>query len=233
MLTVTAAGLAALASVSLLFFHSLLGVLPMLPALYLLLRFASIRLCERRQEILRRQFGDGINAFAAALRAGYSPENGLLLARDELARIYGESSLLGMEFSYIGGQLSVSSTLESAFSDLAARSGISEIAETAEVFAIAKRSGGSLAEILQDSAAMLRDRARTRQEIRDMCAAQRLEYRIMCVMPAAVLLYLNLSGPDFVAGLYGSVRGALTMAVILAVYAAAVLWGEKLLKVDI
>ena len=75
------------------------------------------------------------------------------------------------------------------------------------MFAIAKRSGGDLVKILGKTAGILRIRSQLREEIITLMAGKRLEQRIMSVMPAAVLLYVNLGNPGFTDPLYQGIGG--------------------------
>lgn len=48
------------------------------------------------------------------------------------------------EFSYMAHQVSVNRTVESLFAEFADRSGLEDVRQFAETFAVAKRSGGEL-----------------------------------------------------------------------------------------
>lgn len=221
------------AAAGLLFYKSLLPVI-LLPAVY---PFAVRLICsymrERRRARLISQFCDGMSACAGAIRAGYSPERGIVQAAAGLERIYGEGCMLAEEFRSIGRRLSLGEPLEKALSDLAERSGIKEVSDMAEVFAAAKRTGGSLPAILKDSVAILEEKRRLREEIRTMMTAKRLEQRIMCLMPAGIILYVNVTGADFVAPLYQGLTGRAIMTGFLAVYAAMIVVGERIMRVKL
>lgn len=221
------------AAAGLLFYKSLLPAVLGMAAFPLTERLICAFLRERRRESLISQFCDGMSACAAAVRAGHSPERGFGEAREALERIYGEDCILAEEFRVIGRRLSIGEPLERALTDLAERSGIKEVSDMAEVFAAAKRSGGSLPAILRESVAILEQKKRLREEIRTMMTAKRLEQRLMCLMPAGIILYVNVTGADFVAPLYAGFTGRAVMTVFLAVYAAMVVIGERIMKVKL
>jgi len=216
-----------------LFFRSLTAGIIMQVFLPLMAGPVDRFLRKRRLELLERQFIDGMRSFAAALRAGFSPENGLGQAIPEISRIYGDGAMLAEEFGMIRRRLEIDGTMEEGLKDLADRSGIDDIREMAAVFAIAKRTGGNLPGILMETVHILEEKRRTKAEIQTMITAKKLEHRVMCLMPAGILIYLNLTGPEFVDPLYEGLRGRLIMIGCLAVYAFAVWLGEKMMQVEL
>lgn len=232
-----AAGAAALLAVScifaVLFYKSLIPAAAGMLLLPLIWRLMERALRDRRKDELIRQFCDGMKGYAAAIRVGYSPESGIAEAVRSLSGIYGEDSLLSREFVLMRRRLSVGETIEQIMKDLGERSGIREISDMAGVFAVAKRSGGSLPSILRESVYILEEKNRIREEIRTLMTAKRLEERIMCLMPAGILLYVNLTGKDFVAPLYEGLTGRLIMTVFLAVYVLMICVGEKMMRIKL
>jgi len=216
-----------------LFFKSLAAGGILLVFLPLLVKPIDRAMRKRRLELLERQFIDGMRSFAAALRAGFSPENGLLQVIPEIRRIYGEDAMLAEEFLMIRRRLTLGESMEDGLRDLADRSGIEDIREMAAVFAIAKRTGGNLAGILMETVHILEEKRRTKGEIRTMITAKRLEHRVMCLMPAGILAYLNLTGPEFIQPLYEGLRGRVIMSGCLGVYVFAVWLGEKIMQVEL
>lgn len=76
-------------------------------------------------------------------------------------------------------------------------------------------------------------RIETAQEIRTILASRRYEQRIMSAMPLFIILYLNLTNGSYLDVLYGNIKGAVFMSICLVVYAAAVLLGIKLLRIEV
>ena len=55
----------------------------------------------------------------------------------------------------------------------------------------------------------------------------------MAVIPAGILIYMNLSSPEYMAVLYENSAGHLMMAGALAAYAAALILGRKILDIRV
>ena len=185
---------------------------------------------EARRRQLAVQFREGLTALCGALSAGYSVENAMAEAARELRSVYGPQGLMVRELELLGRKLRMNCPVEKAFEELAERSGLEDVRQLADVFSIAKRSGGDLVRILGKTAGTLRLRAQLQEEILTLMAGKRLEQRIMSVMPAAVLLYVNIGNPGFTDPLYQGIGGRGIMSVCLAFYGLAVAWGRRIVE---
>ncbi len=216
--------------VSLIFYNSLIPVLIFAAAFPLFIKVYKTLLRERRSNRMRKQFRDGISALTSALRAGVAAENAMDQAIEQMRGIYGADAELVREFQIIKSKLSMNSTIEAAFSDLAVRSGLDEIRELSEVFAIAKRSGGSLPDILQHTVHIIDSKLRVFEEIETMMTGKRLEQRIMCLMPIGIILYMNITSPEFMEPMYSGLSGRVIMSILLLVYIFSIYLGERIMK---
>ena len=83
--------------------------------------------------------------------------------------------------------------MEELFLNFGERCRIEDIENFAAVFSTAKRSGGDMDKIIQTSARMLGDKIDVKKEIEATLAAKKAEQMIMSMMPAGIILYLQLS----------------------------------------
>ena len=226
-----AAGAATLLAARL-FYRSLWAAALLLPLGAGVVRLFGLRKKRRGTERLRMEFIDGMDAYISALKTGYSAENALYETTRQLRRIYGKNSLLAREFARMQLQLSVNETLESLFIKLAARTGIEETARMADIIGVAKRSGGALITVMEDTVRAMRARDRLRRELRAQTTARRTEFTIMACMPAGMLLYLELTAASYMDPLYRGLTGRLIMTLVLFAYAGVVFWGLKMLKAE-
>ena len=72
-----------------------------------------------------------------------------------------------------------------------------DIQSFVNVYAIAKRTGGNLEQVLHNTAARLRDKMEVMEEIEACIAAKKMEEKIMGCMPCGIILYLRLLSPGF------------------------------------
>ena len=120
--------------------------------------------------------------------------------------------------------------LEDLLSEFAVRTQVADIRDFAQVFHIAKRSGGNLPGILKNTADIISDKIEVKREITTMISAKRLEQSIMNVVPFAIILYINFTSPGFFDPLYHNFLGIVIMSVLLAVYMAALFLADRIIQ---
>ncbi len=190
-------------------------------------------LAQKRKDALQLEFRDGVQALAAALAAGYSAENAIAEAKKDL-QLQGNAALeMIQEFAAMQRKLDANQTLESAMQEFAQRSGLEEAKTFAEVFAVGKRSGGDLIEIMKDTAQTISETVETQQQVAQVLASRKYEQRIMNLMPFAIILYLRLGSPGFLDSLYHNLPGICAATLCLGIYGMAVYWGRKLLRIEV
>lgn len=219
------------AGIAYLFYDSLWGF-SLLPLLFLILHKNKVKAGIRRvQDELAREFLDVLRTVSASLLAGLSMENAWCEAGREIAMIYGENSVMSRELTEINNSVKVGIPLEEQLEGLAERSGNSDIASFAEVFAFAKRSGGNFVTIMEGTANHIRARYDTEREIQVLVASKQMEQKIMNVMPMFILAYLKVTSPGFLDVLYGNPAGVLFMSACLLAYGLALLAAERILRI--
>lgn len=224
---------AGLAVICLTFYKSLTVFLCSLP-LALLYPFLMRRsLCEKRKHALLLEFRDALGILTSYLSAGYSVENAFQASVPDLRELFGERSLMLQEFVLIIQGLRLSKNLETLLLNFAERSGLDDVGNFAEVFIVARKSGGELTRILQHTSDVIRDKLTITEEILTMNASKRYEQRIMNLVPFLIILYMNFSSPDFFHILYDSLLGRIVMTACLGVYLAAVWLADRIMRIEV
>ncbi len=219
-------------AVSLLFYRSWAAFVIFSPGLLLFLRMKREEAKKKRIRELERQFLTCIEAVSNALAAGYSVENAFGEAKREVGRVY-EGSLMEKELSVLVTQLSLNRTLEELLLDLAKRSGAEGIRSFAEVFAAAKKSGGNLIAIIRNTAASIRQREETQEEIWVCIAAKKLEQKVMSGVPLLMLAYVSVASPGFLDVMYHNAMGIIVMSICLFVYVLAWILGKHIVEIEV
>lgn len=216
-----------------LFFRSVPLVLGLLLLLPLYLKFCRRESERAEQRRLKRGFSDALSAFSAALEAGYSAENAFAESVRDLAMLYPKDEPIRREFEYLQRQLKNNQSLEQAFSDMALRTGDEDMVCFSEVFAIAKRSGGDLVQVIRATERNIAERAEVKREIQTVLSAKRLEANIMNLMPCGILLYFLLCDSEYLSPLYEGIVGKVLMMVLLSVYLGCVWWSGKITEIKV
>ena len=227
-------GLMVLLLFTFVFYDSLmLGVMLFPPLLFFLAEVRAEKKKEERRQRLTSQFLTAIKLLGDYLKAGYSIENALLGSVKELTGLYGESSDIVREWQLMGAKMGLNQTAEEAFLDFGERAHQEQIHDFTEVFALVKRSGGQLAEVVSSVAEMLTEQFSVEEQIRTSVASRQLEQKIMDVMPMAILLYIRLTSAELIAVMYEGPVGRMVMTGCLAMYLGAYFWAEKILKIRV
>ena len=190
-------------------------------------------LLEIRQRKLLLEFKDAMQSVSSTLMAGYSMENAWRVAEQEIRELYGENSYLAGELQQINAAVRMNEPIEKELLQFAKRSGCEDILSFAEVFQFAKRSGGDFGKILRTTAGRISDKLEVEREVETVIAGKKMEQKIMNMVPAFILIYLNLTSPDFLEPLYGNLLGTMVMSIALAIYLAAIKLAEKITNINV
>ena len=87
--------------------------------------------------------------------------------------------------------------------------------------------------VIHTSARMLGDKIEVRKEIEATLAAKKAEQMIMSLMPAGIILYLQLTSPGFLEILYGNAFGFCAMSVCLGIYVFSCWMGRKIVDIRV
>lgn len=170
---------------------------------------------------------------AAALNVGYSVENAMREAWKDLQLVYKKEELILREFRYMIRQLEMNITLETILKEFSQRTQDEEVQMFVTVFSMAKRSGGDMIGIIQNAVYQIGEKIDVRREIETIIAAKRLEFRIMSVIPLAMIVYMRISFPEFMDVLYGNLLGVGIMTVCLIIYAVAFEVGRRMVEIEV
>lgn len=183
--------------------------------------------------MLASQFKDGMMILASGLSAGYSIENALTAGEQELTLLYGADGMITREFAGMAQQIRINRPVEQLLMDFAKRSGLEDVQNFAEVFSVAKRSGGDLGGIMRHTADMIRDKMQVREEIATLTASKQFEQKIMNMIPFLIVFYVDISSPGFFEQMYGTGLGRMLMSGCLVVYLAAYVLAQKILAIEV
>ncbi len=216
-----------------LFFDNIyLGVL-LSPYIYFYVKSSKkIKIKDNRQKLCK-EFKDAMLSVSVALNAGYSIENSFKEALKELKILYGKEAIIVREFKEIVAKISNNENIEEVLCAFADNSAVEDIEYFANIFKYAKRSGGNMIEIIRSTASTIRQKAEVEQEIQTIISGKKMEVKVMQIMPFAMIGYLRLTSPEFLASLYGNVAGIIVMSICLFIYVIAVWFAKRIVEIDI
>lgn len=212
------------------FYRSVWAFLPMLPVSMVFIYFRQQRrACQKKSQLLL-EFKECVLSVAGSLKAGYAVENAFAESMVDMEVMFGKESQMVRQLLILRHGLQNNETLESLLQDMAGRSGLEEIREFAEVFAIAKRNSGSIPETIELYSKIINGKLELEAELQTLLAAKQLEQKVMNVMPFFIVLYLDYSNPGYFDMMYHNLFGAAMMSICLAVYLLAYELSEKIFR---
>ena len=203
------------------FYRSAWAFLPMMlpAALYILWEDRKERDKKNRQ--LLRQFCECILSVGSSVRSGYAAENAFLESMKDMEMMFGKEAGILQELKMLQGGLENHTPLEKLLWDMGRRTGLEEVQEFAEIFAITKRNGGNLADVIHMTAREISDGMVLEEEINTLLASKRLEQKIMNLIPFLIVIYLEFTTPGYFAMFFGDISGVTVMTLFLIWYVAA------------
>ena len=215
------------------FYRSWIACIGLMPVLILFLKEKKKELAKKQRQELSVQFKDLILTVAANQKAGYSVENAFRESYRDMAMLYGEESIICTELKLIAAGLNNNVVLEKLLYNLGVRSGLTDVVQFADVFLIAKRSGGNMTDILAKTAAAIEQKTETDKEIQLMISAKKMEQRIMNIVPFLIIFYVGSTSKGFFDVLYHNLIGVIVMTVCLGFYLAAYLLSKKIVDIEV
>ncbi len=216
-----------------LFYESIIVVICLIPLSFWYVKKKKESLVKKRKWELNLQFKEVLMGISAALNAGYSMENSFCEARKDMLLLYDENTDMIQELDYITRQIQRNHVVEELLKDLARRSQVEDIMDFAEVFSIAKRSGGNLVKIIHETCKKMNDKIEVKREIRTLIAGKTMESRIMMLVPLGIIGYMKVFSPEFMAGLYHNIIGICVMTICLFVYMGSIFLAERIITIEV
>lgn len=202
---------------SLLFYRNILFTIVIIPFAGKIKKMVIDEIIARRKRDYLVQLKDYLFVASTAIGAGRSMKDAISEAIPELVDIYGERSILANELRkayrrmQVGGENDVDVLM-----DWAICSRMEDCVDFVTIYSICKTTGASLVIAMNKAASVIIDKMTIEREIKELVRRKEREGLIIFVMPVIVILFLNLSAPDYIAPLYESIGGRIIMTVVIA-----------------
>jgi len=201
-----------------LFFQSPVGLVWVPFCVAVVLIREKKRLKQRLRETEQALFTEYLGFVKEALMVGYSLEQAVREGRKGMLTTLKKDHFFLQAVIRLERKLQLGTTVEEAFSQWAGEAKCEDIREFAEVLFIAKRTGGAVWQVIENTEGVIRDKQETMRYIRSVLHSREYEAKVMKCMPFAMLLYLRMFMPDYLAPLYHNPMGVCVMSVVLVVY---------------
>ena len=222
------------ASVGWLFYDEILLVLTA-PLLMILLKPVAQRIVgQKRIKEIRGQFKDVLYSFSSSFATGMQMEEAMEVAARQLIEIYGDSSVMAKELTYmIKRSKEVSAGEVALWRDLGERTGIEDIKDFASVFDAARQAGGNLVKAVDRASSIIVDKINMETEMKLLFYQKKVEGYMVGAMPILMIGFLRLSSNSYLNVMYTTLAGRFLMTIALVAMLAGLYLTEKMTDVEI
>jgi tight adherence protein B len=168
----------------------------------LLVSWAVLRVrAAKRLSLFELQLIDALELASRSLRAGHPLTGAFQLISDEMP------SPVRDVFGDICQLQNMGVNMEEAIRRIAEKSNSNDMKLFATSVVIQLRSGGSLAEMMNRVAFVIRDRIRLHRRLRVIVSQTQMSKRVLMTLPFIMFLLLNILNPDYMSPLYETTLG--------------------------
>lgn len=185
-----------------------------------------------RQNKLKSQFRDMLEAVTASLGAGKNVQESFAAAYDDLKNQYEQDAYILHELAEINTGLVNAINVEKLLKSFGARSGCEDIMNFANVFEICFRKGGNIKETIRITYEILSDKMLVSEEIETIVSGSKSQQTLMLFMPVLLVALIKMTSADFAANFVTPV-GFMATTVGVAIFVASYFVGRKVLDIKI
>jgi tight adherence protein B len=134
---------------------------------------------------------EAIDLMSRALRAGHAVTSAIEMVSQEIAEP------VASEFGIVFKEQNLGLPIREAILGLVERVPLEDVRFLATAILVQKETGGNLAEVLDKTSAVMRERIRLRGQLQIYTAQGRVTGWVLCILPFAVFLIINLVNHDY------------------------------------
>ena len=182
---------------------------------------------KRRLGKFEQGLPEAIDLIVSALRVGHSLNAAMGLVSRECA------DPVGSEFRLTFDEMNYGLELKSALDNLVVRVPLQDVKIVATAVLIQRESGGNLAEVLEKTAQVIRERFRLKREVLTHTAQGRLTGWILTLLPVVLGFLLYLVNPDLMSLLWKKHLGVILLYVASGMIVVGGLIIRKIVNMDV
>lgn len=200
-----------------LMYRNILFAIVILPFARKIKGFVKEAIIRSRRRRYLAEFKDFLFMASTAIGAGRSMKDAIAESIPSLKNIYGKKSILAGDLTVAYERMDKGGENDlSVLQDLAEASGIEDVHDFVTIYSICKTTGASLITALNKAASVIMEKMSIDREIEELIRRKESEGLVIFAMPAMIILFLNLTAPDYIAPLYETIAGRIIMTAVAA-----------------
>ena len=184
----------------------------------------------KRTMRLRRfeeHFPEALDLMSRAVRAGHAFSAGMKMAADEV------DDPVGPEFRKTFDEQNYGLPLKESLDNLVVRVPLLDVRFFATAVLIQRDTGGNLAEILDNLAAVVRERFKILRQVRVHTAHGRMTGYVLMAIPAFLAVALSIINPDHMNELFRDRVGQMLLMGAVVMQAIGFFWINQVVKIEV
>jgi len=173
------------------------------------------------------QMPDGLDMISQALQAGLGLTQAMVFISKEMP------DPLGTEFSVFIEEVNLGLPLADALKKLEERMALPEVRLFNTALMVQREVGGSLAELLNKLADIIRDRFRIERLIKSLTGQNRMSAWVVCSIPPFLAVVMYIREPEIMNDMFSDPMGRMMMAAALVLEMLGIFVFRKFIKVHI
>lgn len=179
----------------------------------------------RRTRQLEQQLPDALDLIARSMQAGHAFTSALQIAARE------SPAPMGTELSGVFNAIQYGAAVQDALAQWAGRVAGEDVRIFVTGVRIQTETGGNLAELMHQTAALIRERQKLRGSIRVLSAEGRISALILTLLPFVLAGLMTALNPQFMARLWYDPQGQKLVAGALLLMLVGILWMWRLVRI--
>jgi tight adherence protein B len=172
------------------------------------------------------QFPEAVDLIARALRAGHAFPAGLSMVAEEMP------APVGQEFRTLYDQQNYGLPLPDALRSFAARIPLLDARFFVTAVLTQRESGGNLAEVLDNLAAVIRERFRVKRQVRVISAHGRITGWVLVALPPSLAVAFMVIGPEQIGKLTGTSMGHMMIYTAIGLQIIGTLIIRRIVRIE-
>lgn len=193
----------------------------------LAVRLGIQRKVEQQRRAFADQLADNLQVIASAMRAGQSFVGALSVA------VADAPEPTRREFGRVVADERLGVSLDKGLANVARRMRCRDLEQIELVAALQRQTGGNMAEVLEQAAATIRERADLRRLVRSLTAQGRMSRWIVSALPPGLLLVITLINPGYVSPLYSTTGGHVVLVLCTGMIIAGSLAIKRIVNIEV
>lgn len=181
----------------------------------------------RRMRKFEEEFPEALDLISRALKAGHAFATGLKMVADEM------HEPVGPEFRKTFDEQNFGLPLKDALASLTERMPLLDVRFFATAVLIQRETGGNLSEILENLAAVVRERFKILRQVRVYTAHGRLTGYVLLALPAFLAIALSFINPEHMQLLFREHLGHILLGIALGLQVVGYLWIKQVVKIEV